>query len=131
MFFENILRYLLLECKTSANIHIQANDGSTCLHRACYNDDGQQCNIDIVRLLLENHADVTKQDVHSRSPLHWAVLAENIDCLKILIEYNADVHIRDTDGMTAAMWACHLDRYDHFKVELCFIGDIFLNKIFI
>ena len=66
----HILRYLLLECNPSANINTQANDGSTCLHRACYNDDGQQCNIDIVRLLLENNADVTKQDVHLRSPLH-------------------------------------------------------------
>ncbi|CAF0842149.1 unnamed protein product [Adineta steineri] len=111
----NILRYLLLECKPSANINIQANDGSTCLHRACYGDDTQQCNIDIVRLLLENNADVTKQDVHLRSPLHWAVLAENTDCLKILIEYNADIHLRDADGMTSAMWACHLDRYEHFQ----------------
>jgi ankyrin repeat protein len=57
-----------------------------------------------------------KQDVHSRSALHWAVLAENTDCLKLLIEYNADVHMKDADGMTPAMWACHLDRYDHFKV---------------
>jgi hypothetical protein len=112
-----ILRYLLLDCKPSEDINIQANDGSTCLHRACYTEDGQHCNIEIVRLLLENNADVTKQDVHLRSPLHWAVLAENIDCLKLLIEYNADVHIKDIDGMTSAMWACHLDRHDHFKVS--------------
>ncbi|CAF1139050.1 unnamed protein product [Adineta steineri] len=113
----HILRYLLLECKSSININFQANDGSTCLHRACYTDEGQQCNIEIVKILLENNADVTKQDVHLRSPLHWAVLAENIDCLKLLIEYNIDVHIKDIDGMTAAMWACHLDRFEHF-IEL-------------
>ncbi|CAF0785783.1 unnamed protein product [Rotaria sordida] len=123
----HILRYLLLECKPSANINTQANDGSTCLHRACYSDDGQQCNIDIVRLLLENNADASKQDVHLRSPLHWAVLAENIDCLKILIEYNADIHVRDTDGMTPAMWACHLDRYGHFK-ELSYYMDDIMEK---
>ncbi|CAF1084458.1 unnamed protein product [Adineta ricciae] len=111
----NILRYLLLECKPSPNINTQANDGSTCLHRACYSDEAQQCNVDIVRLLLENHADVTKQDVHMRSPLHWSVLAENTDCLRQLVEFNADVHARDADGMTAAMWACHLDRHEHFK----------------
>ena len=33
-----------------------------------------------------------KQDVHLRSALHWAVLAENTDCLKLLIEYDADIH---------------------------------------
>ncbi|CAF3254420.1 unnamed protein product [Rotaria socialis] len=120
----HILRYLLLECKPSANINIQANDGSTCLHRACYSDDGQQCNVDIVRLLLENNADVTRQDVHLRSPLHWAVLAENTDCLKILIEYNVDIHTRDADGMTPAMWACHLDRYDHFRELSRYMHDI-------
>ena len=116
----HILRYLLLECQTTANINTQANDGSTCLHRACYSDETQQCNIDIVRILLENNADVTKQDVHSRSALHWAVLAENTDCVEILIEYNADVHIKDADGMTPAMWACHLDRYEHFRVRTFF-----------
>jgi ankyrin repeat protein len=128
----NILRYLLNEHKSSTNINIQANDGSTCLHRACYTDDGQHCNIEIVRILLENNADVTKQDVHLRSPLHWAVIAENIDCLKLLIEYNVDIHIQDIDGMTPAMWACHLDRYEHFKVRL-FLSrikekELFFNK---
>lgn len=113
----HILRYLLFECQPSANINIQANDGSTCLHRSCYSDDRQTCNMEIVRLLLENRADVSKQDVHLRSPLHWAVLAENTDCLKALIEHNADVHMRDADGMTPAMWACHLDRHEHFKVR--------------
>ena len=112
-----ILRYLLLECHASAKINVQANDGSTCLHRACYSDDEHHCNLEIVRLLLENNADVTKQDVHLRSPLHWAVLAESTDCLKLLIEYNVDIHVKDIDGMTSAMWACHLDRYEHFKVE--------------
>ena len=62
-----------------------------------------------------------KQDVHLRSPLHWAVLAENVDCLKLLIEYNADIHIKDIDGMTPAMWACHLDRHEHFKVKYFFL----------
>ncbi|CAF1449584.1 unnamed protein product [Adineta ricciae] len=112
----HILRYLLNECKASIKVNLQANDGSTCLHRACYPDDGQHCNIEIVRILLENSADVTKQDVHLRSPLHWAVLAENTDCLKLLIDYNIDIHIKDIDGMTAAMWACHLDRHEHFQV---------------
>lgn len=113
----NILRYLLVDCQPAANIHVQANDGSTCLHRACYTADGQHCNIDIVRLLLENHADVTKQDVHLRSALHWAVLAENVDCLKLLVDYRANVHSKDVDGMTPTMWACHLDRYEHFRVR--------------
>ncbi|CAF1094290.1 unnamed protein product [Rotaria sp. Silwood1] len=111
----NILNYLLDEYKSIININIQANDGSTCLHRACYTDNGQYINIEIIKILLENNADVKKQDVHLRSPLHWAVLAENIDCLKLLIEYNADIHMKDIDGMTPAMWACHLDRYEHFK----------------
>jgi hypothetical protein len=113
----NILRYLLLECRPAAKVNVQANDGSTCLHRACYSDEMQQANMEIVRLLLENHADVSKTDVHSRSPLHWAVLCENTDCLKILLECDADAHTKDADGMTAAMWACHLDRYEHFKVS--------------
>lgn len=113
----HILRYLLLELKLSNKINTQANDGSTCLHRACYSDEKQQCNVEIVRILLENDANPNIQDVHSRSPLHWAVLGENTDCLKILLNFNADVHAKDTDGMTSAMWACHLDRYEHFKVS--------------
>ncbi|CAF2860091.1 unnamed protein product [Rotaria sp. Silwood2] len=120
----NILNYLLDEYKSSININIQANDGSTCLHRACYTDDGQHTNIEIVKILLENNADLTKQDVHLRSPLHWAVLTENIDCLKLLIEYNADIHIKDIDGMTPAMWACHLDRYEHFKELSRYMNDV-------
>ena len=126
----HILRYLLNECKASVKVNLQANDGSTCLHRACYPDEGQHCNTEIVRILLENSADVTKQDVHLRSPLHWAVLAENTDCLKLLIDYNIDIHIKDIDGMTAAMWACHLDRHEHFQVShfdiICIHGGNFI-----
>ncbi|CAF0736386.1 unnamed protein product [Didymodactylos carnosus] len=114
----NILKYLL---EKQANVNTLANDGSTCLHRACYGD-GTHCNIDIVRLLLEYNADHAILDVHLRSPLHWSVLTENIDCLKLLIEYKANIHVKDVDGMTPAMWACHLDRFDHFQ-ELSRHGD--------
>jgi len=54
------------------------SDGSTAVHRACYNG-----NCEALQLLIQYHAKIGMQDEHGRAPLHWASIASTSDCLQV------------------------------------------------
>ena len=47
---------------------------------------------EIARVLLENGADVNRQDINGYTPLMWAARNGSVDAAKVLIENGADVH---------------------------------------
>lgn len=58
-------------------------------------------NIDSVKALLENGADVNIKASDGRTPLHAAAAKGNTECLKLLLEKKANVTIQSKNGETA------------------------------
>lgn len=56
---------------------------------------------DIVKLLLDNGADVNKQTADKQTSLHGAAIKGNVDIVRMLLEKGADKTIIDKDGHTA------------------------------
>lgn len=54
----------------------------------------------IVRLLIDNKADIHAVDADARTPLHIASETGNTAVASLLIEYNADVNQRDEEGFS-------------------------------
>ncbi|MBP7282075.1 MAG: ankyrin repeat domain-containing protein [Leptospiraceae bacterium] len=68
------------------------------MHYACskWNSD-----VEIVKLLVENKADVNAQNKQGWTPLHNAFLQVNLELVKYLLNQAADKNIRTLDGKTA------------------------------
>jgi uncharacterized protein len=49
---------------------------------------------EILKLLLENHADVGQRGVNDWTPLHYAVVERDLEAVKILLASGADPHLR-------------------------------------
>jgi hypothetical protein len=60
------------------------------LHNAIYNKG----HIDIVKLLLNNGADVNSKGNLVNTPLHWAAFNGNIEIVKLLLEKGADFNLK-------------------------------------
>lgn len=70
--------------------------GTTLLHSA-----SKSGNMELVRLLIQEGADVNAQDEDGESPLHGALArSNNYNIARILIENGADLSIRAVDGKT-------------------------------
>ena len=76
------------------NVNVK-NDvsGSTPLHWAAANG-----HVEIVRLLLQNGADVNAKDRWDGTPLHWAASEGHIDILHLLVENGVDLEAQDNVG---------------------------------
>lgn len=83
--------------------------GYTPLHIAT---DGQHH--DIVRMLIENGAEVNAQDREGMTALHHAVLREDIVLAEMLLLGGADQSIRDNYGLVA------IDKTSTFGIRECF-----------
>jgi hypothetical protein len=77
------------------NVNVKDVSGSTPLHWAAYNG-----HIEIVRLLLQNGADVNAKSNYG-STLHWAASHGNVDILHLLVENGADLEAQSNDGERA------------------------------
>lgn len=60
---------------------------------------------DIVKLLLENGANVNIRGQTGRTALHWAALKGHRDTVKLLLDYGAETCIQDELGRTPLDWA--------------------------
>ena len=62
---------------------------------------------EIVKILLDNGADVNNADGHGRcyTPLMRAAMDGNLSTAKILLDNGADLDLRDSEGQTASHWA--------------------------
>ena len=67
---------------------------------------------DIVKLLIENGADISSRIFNSCTPLHTAVLEKHFEITKLLLQNGADVHAKlidsknlDNTPLHAACWA--------------------------
>lgn len=92
----NIINKLL---KYNIDINYINKDKKIGLHYACF----YQNNYDIVKLLLENGADVNKQDNYCYTPLHY-LIENRYNGTKLIIKlfdkFNANFYIKNYFGLT-------------------------------
>ena len=76
--------------------HINRLEGQTCLHfSARWGRD------DIISLLIARHADLEARDLHSRTPLHGAIISFKRSATNLLIAAGANINAADGLGRTA------------------------------
>ncbi|WP_342273365.1 ankyrin repeat domain-containing protein [Spiroplasma endosymbiont of Acasis viretata] len=75
-------------------------------------------NIEIVKLLLENDADINEQDINGSTPLHWAIECNNIEIVKLLLENDADINEQDINGCAPLHWAIECNNIEIVKLLL-------------
>jgi hypothetical protein len=81
------------------NINVNMKDdrfGATPLHSAVMNG-----HIEIVRLLLQNGAEVNVRNIYGYTPLHWAAIFGHVDILHLLVENGADLEAQNNYGQRA------------------------------
>lgn len=87
-------------------IHLMINCGAKCdivniygknlLHREFNNST-------LAKILIDNDADVNRQDFEGKTPLMYAFKSYNEELIDLLSEKGADINIADVDGNTVAM----------------------------
>eukprot|EP00938_MAST-03A_sp_MAST-3A-sp1_P001506 g1506.t1 len=85
--------------------------GTTYIHFAAYLGD-----IDAMKMLIEDNADVNRVDRVKGTALHLAARKGHVDVVKVLIENGADVNAVDEDKWTALHNAAQFGRVDIVKV---------------
>ena len=70
--------------------------GDSPLHSAA-----QWGNLEIVKLLLQNGADVNAKNKWGETPLHYAAVFDHKEIARVLLDAGADINAKDNDGQTA------------------------------
>ena len=78
--------------------------GFSPLHWAILNGKSQQCDIELVKILIELGADVNQEcnnsALNNSSPLHLAIASKDAELVKIFVESGADIYQARKDGLT-------------------------------
>jgi len=93
----------LLKARANVNARYYTS-GCTPLHWAAH--FGHEA---VVRLLLENNADIEARDNDGRTPLHWAAARGHEAVVRLLLENKAYIEARDNDGRTPLYYAVRKD----------------------
>ena len=74
-------------------------------------------NLDEIKLLIENGADIESKNDSGKTPLQLAAFIKNLDAMKLLIEKGADIESKDSDtGQTSLHEATLLRRLNVMKL---------------
>jgi len=91
--FDGSLKILQLLVEYGGNVNICSYSNVSPLHRAI-----TKKHIDVVEFLLENGADVDKNDDNKRTGLHIAALSGELEIVKLLCKYNASLNLDISDN---------------------------------
>jgi ankyrin repeat protein len=83
---------------------VHTRNRRSALHYAASNGRHQ-----LVRMLLEAHADIDCVDSDGQTPLIHACIAKDLQCVLLLLVAGADVHVRDHVDKSAFTWAAGFD----------------------
>lgn len=86
--------------------------GETVLHYALKWYDNE-----LVKILVDQGADVNIQDEDGETALHYAVRFKDGETVKFLIDHGAHIHIQNKDGNTALDLAIYLDNQDMVNIQ--------------
>jgi len=81
-----------LVAEPDVKLDLQTKDGDSALIKACLNNP----NIDYVRTLVQNKANMNVKNAHDNTALHFAVEYKNLEIVTYLLEQGADPDIQNT-----------------------------------
>lgn len=84
-----VARKLLVDGENVNTVNLQSNE-ETALHISA-----QKGNLEMIKMLLEFHANIEARNSFQNTPLHEAVWYNNEDCVKFLLDEGADINARD------------------------------------
>ncbi|GIX76452.1 hypothetical protein CEXT_292441 [Caerostris extrusa] len=91
---------------------VTPQSASTCLYQAC-----RQNNVEHVKMLLKDGANINALDADRRTPLHFACDGGSIACLDFLLKMGADVHTPQSP-LTPLHVACQEDSVECAEILL-------------
>ena len=133
----SIKKYLTINIyKYKNEINYQNEKGWTALMMACVNSNNYSNN-EIVKLLLENGADLNLKDVYGNTALMLSCInsntSSNIETVKLLLENGADINLKNDLEYTALMLSCmnsnNGSNIETFKLLLDYEANINLKNI--
>ena len=106
---KNITKFIL-DNKDKYNVNLDAkdNNGKTSIFKAMFNDTPGR--FEIVKLLIENGANLESKDLEGKTPLHYAYIY-GLPEIKALLEKNGAKDIPDNSGVKPSelVMPTHLD----------------------
>jgi ankyrin repeat protein len=78
----------------------------------------------IVKLLLENDADVSNPDDSGRTPLYYAVAHNEEACLELLLRYGSDANNEEYEGMPALHRAASLPNVNMVRMLIRYNANV-------
>jgi ankyrin repeat protein len=93
----------LIALKPSIVTEKDVYKGNTLLHRSAYN-------VDLVKCLVENGADVHAKDRSGRTPIFYAVINEEQDVVEYLLQHGEQINVKDKENRTPLFCAAELEK---------------------
>lgn len=91
---------------------VEEDFGHSPLYKAAITNN----DLHMVKLLVENGANINQKDKYGESILYEATAYENIEIVKFLVDNGVDVNIQNNDGCTALHNAIYSERMDIAKI---------------
>ena len=90
-----VVRILVEQWVAEAGAQAQDANGTTVLMWAARGGD-----VEMVRFLLEDGANINAQDVSGTTALMWAALGGDAEVVRLLLENGTDLHAQNNNGTT-------------------------------